>query len=65
MASVTSLLQDKGPDVWTIAPDASVYEAIEMMAASWRLHRQRLGQHSGRLRRGAQARPADGGISRL
>jgi len=33
MASVTSLLQDKGPDVWTIAPDASVYEAIEMMAA--------------------------------
>jgi len=33
MASVTSLLQDKGPDVWTIAPDASVYEAIAMMAA--------------------------------
>ncbi len=33
MASVTSLLQDKGSDVWSIAPDTSVYEAIEMMAA--------------------------------
>ena len=33
MANVTHLLQDKGPDVWSIAPDASVYEAIEMMAA--------------------------------
>jgi len=33
MASVTSLVQGKGPDVWTIAPDASVYEAIAMMAA--------------------------------
>ncbi len=65
MASVTSLLQDKGLDVWTVAPDASVYEAIEMMAASWHLHRQRFGHHSGRLRRGAQARSADGGISRL
>ncbi len=33
MANVTRLLQDKGSDVWTIAPDASVYAAIEMMAA--------------------------------
>ncbi len=33
MASVTSLLQNKGSDVWSIAPDTSVYEAIEMMAA--------------------------------
>jgi len=33
VANVTRLLQDKGSDVWTIAPDASVYAAIEMMAA--------------------------------
>ena len=33
MANVTRLLQDKGSDMWTIAPDTSVYEAIEMMAA--------------------------------
>jgi len=34
MATVTSLLHDKGPhEVWSIAPEASVYEAIAMMAA--------------------------------
>jgi CBS domain-containing protein len=34
MATVTSLLHDKGPhEVWSIALEASVYEAIAMMAA--------------------------------
>ncbi len=32
MASVAQLLKAKGPDVWTIAPDSSVYEAISLMA---------------------------------
>ncbi len=32
MKTVRSLLQVKGYDVWTIAPDASVYEALKVMA---------------------------------
>jgi CBS domain-containing protein len=32
MKTVRSLLQVKGYDVWTIAPDASVYEALRVMA---------------------------------
>jgi signal-transduction protein with cAMP-binding, CBS, and nucleotidyltransferase domain len=33
MTTVGSLLDAKGRDLWSIAPDASVYEAIELMAA--------------------------------
>jgi CBS domain-containing protein len=33
MTIVKQLLQNKGFDVWTIAPDASVYEALQLMAA--------------------------------
>jgi len=33
MASVKQILQGKGHEVWSIGPDASVYDAIEMMAA--------------------------------
>ena len=32
MALVRDLLQNKGWDVWTIAPGATVYEALELMA---------------------------------
>ena len=32
-ASVSTLLNDKNPNVWTVAPRATVFEAIEMMAA--------------------------------
>ena len=32
MANVKQLLQGKGHDVWSIGPEASVYDAIEMMA---------------------------------
>jgi CBS domain-containing protein len=32
MTSVAQLLQAKGRNVWSIAPDASVYDAIKMMA---------------------------------
>lgn len=32
MASVKQLLEAKGHDVWSISPDASVYDAIKMMA---------------------------------
>ena len=32
MRYVHDVLDDKGSDVWTIAPDASVYEALELMA---------------------------------
>ena len=32
MASVKQILQGKGHDVWSIGPEASVYDAIEMMA---------------------------------
>ncbi|MGD8643081.1 MAG: CBS domain-containing protein [Chromatiales bacterium] len=32
METVAQLLEDKGSVVWTIRPDASVFEAIEMMA---------------------------------
>jgi CBS domain-containing protein len=31
--TVSAVLKRKGRDVWTITPDATVYEAIEMMAA--------------------------------
>jgi CBS domain-containing protein len=30
--SIRCILQFKGPDVWSLHPDASVYEAIEMMS---------------------------------
>lgn len=30
--TIASVLKDKGHDVWSLAPDASVYEAIRMMA---------------------------------
>jgi CBS domain-containing protein len=30
--TVGSILQQKGSDVWSVSPDATVYEAIEMMA---------------------------------
>jgi CBS domain-containing protein len=33
MITVGSLLDAKGPDIWSITPDASVYDAIELMAA--------------------------------
>ena len=29
---ISQIIADKGKDVWSIAPDATVYEAIEMMA---------------------------------
>ncbi len=32
MALVRDLLQNKGRDVWTIAPEATVYEALELLA---------------------------------
>ncbi len=32
MASVKQVLQGKGQDVWSIGPEACVYDAIEMMA---------------------------------
>ena len=32
MATVKQLLQGKGHDIWSIGPEASVYEAIELMA---------------------------------
>jgi len=32
MKSVWDLLNDKGRDVWSLSPDATVYEAIEQMA---------------------------------
>ena len=32
MATVRQLLKEKGPDVWTVKPDASVYHAIQVMA---------------------------------
>jgi len=30
--TISSILQDKGAQVWTISPDATVFEAIELMA---------------------------------
>ena len=33
MTTVAQLLQDKGRAVWTIAPDATVYDALSLMAA--------------------------------
>src|SRR5688572_26088059 len=30
--TIQSILQDKGPNVWTISPDATVFEAILLMA---------------------------------
>lgn len=32
MASVRQILQGKGHDIWSIGPELSVYDAIEMMA---------------------------------
>ena len=32
MTIVQQILQSKGPDIWSISPDSSVYEAIELMA---------------------------------
>ena len=32
MPSVTDLLQTKGHSVWSVSPDATVYEALEIMA---------------------------------
>ena len=32
MTTVKQLLQVKGPDIWTIAPDASLYDALKLMA---------------------------------
>jgi CBS domain-containing protein len=32
MTTVQRLLQSKGPDVWSIGPDASVYDAVRLMA---------------------------------
>ena len=32
MASVRQILQSKGHDIWSIGPELSVYDAIEMMA---------------------------------
>ena len=33
MTTVAQLLQDKGHSVWSIAPDATVYDALSLMAA--------------------------------
>lgn len=32
MGTVRSVLQVKGSDVWSVAPDATVYQALELMA---------------------------------
>jgi CBS domain-containing protein len=32
MSTVAQLLEAKNPEIWSIAPDASVFEAIELMA---------------------------------
>ena len=32
MKPVKNILQEKGHDIWSIAPDASVFDAIELMA---------------------------------
>ena len=32
MKTIRDVLGDKGPDVWCIGPDASVYEALKLMA---------------------------------
>jgi CBS domain-containing protein len=32
MTIVQQILQSKGPDIWSISPDSSVYQAIELMA---------------------------------
>ncbi|WP_212526103.1 CBS domain-containing protein [Actibacterium sp. MT2.3-13A] len=31
MTTVKQLLDEKGPEVWSVSPDASVYDAIKMM----------------------------------
>lgn len=33
VGTISNILSDKNPQVWSIKPDATVYEAIEMMAA--------------------------------
>lgn len=32
MKTIKDLLREKGPDVWCVSPEASVYEALELMA---------------------------------
>jgi CBS domain-containing protein len=32
MTTVDSILKTKGDDIWSVAPDSSVFEALEMMA---------------------------------
>ena len=32
METIGQLLDDKGPEIWSIGPDASVYDCIQMMA---------------------------------
>lgn len=32
MTTVNDLLRDKPADIWTVSPDASVYEALQLMA---------------------------------
>ncbi len=32
MKTITDLLESKGRDIWSVGPDATVYEAIELMA---------------------------------
>lgn len=32
MRTVQQLLQKKGPEIWSIDPDATVYEALKLMA---------------------------------
>ncbi len=32
MSTVKEILRDKGPEVWSITPDATVYDALKLMA---------------------------------
>lgn len=32
MNTIAEILQDKGRDIWSVSPEASVYEAIELMS---------------------------------
>ena len=31
MDTIRKLIEEKGPDIWSIGPDASVYDAVELM----------------------------------
>ena len=31
METIRKLLDDKGTDIWSIGPDASIYEAVKLM----------------------------------